>query len=52
MNWLNWLIANIIKKKCNKDTQIRLGTQVKKKKKKTQTAKNQDLESVKLFWYI
>ena len=35
MNWLNWLIANIIKKKYNKHTEVRLGTQVKKKKKKT-----------------
>ena len=40
MNWLNWLIANIIKKNVTKHTEVRLGTQVKqKKKKKTQTAK-------------
>ena len=49
MNWLNWLIANIIKKKqCDKHTKVRLGTQVKKKKK-NKKKKNQDLESVKQF---
>ena len=35
--WIDyWLIANIIKKKSNKH-KVRLGTQVKKKKKNTNT---------------
>ena len=36
-------------KLCNKHTEVRLGTQVKKKRRKHKQPKNQDLESVKQF---